>query len=454
MIALAWRLFRASGWGRSALMAACTAIVSGLLLVATAVASLPAAPAEPLFDALANPGNRGGYVFATVLLALPPLLLLHQAVRLGTADRERRLAGLRLAGATPGQVRGIGALHVGAPVLVGAISGIGVYALLRATLGRDLRFQDDAAWDGPAHASLRLVPTTVAPSWWQVVLVVAVVTLLGVAVGLLAGRGVVVTPLGVVRRAAPPPPRPWGAVPLVLVPVFGTVLWSGVLGSDVGTVVFACALVSALVVGILALAPWAAHVIGTYVAGRAGTATVLLAGRRLATEPRATGRAASAVGAVGLVAGGSASFVSGLLSTDNTAGAATHYVAVAVIGAALLGVLLLVIGSLTVHSIETLVDHRRSAAGLAAMGVPRGMLAGAQRWETGLVAVPVSLGGCQFGAVLLAVPFGVDLRIWVLCTVATLALLGVLVGAAILAASWLTRPWTVRAADPANLRTA
>ena len=45
--------------------------------------------------AVADPGVRGGTAFGTVLLTVPALALLHQAVRLGTAARERRLAALR-----------------------------------------------------------------------------------------------------------------------------------------------------------------------------------------------------------------------------------------------------------------------------------------------------------------------------------------------------------------------
>ena len=453
MIGLAWRLLRSSGWGRAALTASCTAVVAGLLLVAVAVAKLPADPAEPLFDALANPGNRGGYVFATVLLTLPPLLLLHQVVRLGTAERARRLAGLRIAGATPGQVRAIGALLVGAPALAGAVAGIGVYWVLRALLGRDLNFQDDPGWDGARLASLRLVPTTVTPTWWETLLVVALVTLLGIAVGLVAGRGVVVTPLGVVRRAAPPPPRPWGVVPLLLVPVVGPVLVGAGFGSGAAGLVVVTALVASLVVGMLALAPWVAFTTGRHVAARARTATVLLAARRLASEPRATGRAASAVGAVGLVAGGCAALVAELLSSDATGGDVTHWVGIAVVAAALVTVLVPVIGSISVHSVETLLDHRRSVAALSAIGAPSALLVRVQRWEVGLVALPVSAGGCLFGAALLGVPFGVDPAVWLLCTGATAVLVVGLVGISVLAASWITRPWTLRAIDPANLRT-
>ena len=101
MTGLAWTLARAGGLPRMLLVAACTAVVSGLLMVAVALLLLPPQPDELLFNLVADPGVRGGTAFGTVLLTLPALMLLNQAVRLGTAARERRLAALRLAGATP-----------------------------------------------------------------------------------------------------------------------------------------------------------------------------------------------------------------------------------------------------------------------------------------------------------------------------------------------------------------
>ena len=130
MTRLAWTLARAGGWSRMLLVAVCTAVVSGLLLVAVALLLLPENPPEMFFNLVADPGVRGGTAFGTVLVTVPALLL-HQAVRLGTAARERRLAALRLAGATPGQVRLLGALEVGIPSCAGGVLGLGVYALLR-----------------------------------------------------------------------------------------------------------------------------------------------------------------------------------------------------------------------------------------------------------------------------------------------------------------------------------
>src|SRR6185503_13031059 len=108
-------LTRAGGWPRMLLVGGCTAVVTGLLLVVVAILRLPAEPAERLFALVGEPGLRGGTTFATVMLCLPALLLLYQAVRLGTAAREHRLAALRLAGATPGDLRALGAVEVAVP---------------------------------------------------------------------------------------------------------------------------------------------------------------------------------------------------------------------------------------------------------------------------------------------------------------------------------------------------
>ena len=53
---------------------------------------------------------------------------------------------------------------------------------------------------------------------------VLAVTLLGVAVGALASRGLVVTPLGVTRRQRTAPPRPWGLLAMLLAAVLAPVV--------------------------------------------------------------------------------------------------------------------------------------------------------------------------------------------------------------------------------------
>ena len=456
---LAWRLAFAGGWGRAVLLACCTAVVSGLLLVAVAVLSLPRNPSEFLFGVVADPGTRGGYVFGTVLLTLPALLLLHQVVRLGTSARERRLASLRLAGATPADVRRIGAVEVGIPTFAGAVAGIAVYGLLRVVLGGELSYRENwgAPGDGSMVASLRLVPSSVTPTWWQVLAIIVAVTLLGIAVGLLAGRRVVVTPLGVTRRTNRQPPRPWGAVLLitgVLIALGYVLLYDSASGAvDVLVPLFSIAL---LVLGAVGLTPWVGYTVGRLVAARARTAGVLLAARRLTADPRAAGRAAAAVGGIGLVAGGGAALLADLLAASWHVDR-FYFVGLAITAMALVLALITVVGSLTVHSIESLMDHRRSVAALGALGAPTGLLAQAQRWETGLVAFPMSAGGTLFGAVGVGTLMGSTSAgywfWWLICSPLTLAATTALVWVAIRVAVRLTRPWTLRATNPTNLRT-
>jgi hypothetical protein len=456
MIRLGWSLSLATGRGRALLLAACTAMVSGLLLVAVAVLRLPSSPVEPLYAVVSDPGTRGGYVFGTVMLGLPPLLLLFQAVRLGTSARERRLAALRLAGATPGEVRRIGAMEVGLPAFAGAIAGIGVFGAMRAALGGELTYTDTYDGQFSSVVSLRLVPTSVGPAWWQVVLVVLAVTALGVGVGMLAGRRVTVTPLGLTRRTSSRPPRPWGLLVMFAGVVFGLIyarFYNDLGAMDVIAPILSIAL---LVVGMVSLAPWTAYVVGKAVARRARTAPVLLAARRLVADPRPAGRAAAAVGGIGLVAGGC-----GALSVDfltMSQGIDSYYlVGLGLVIIALVVALVVVIGSLTVHSVESLLDRKRSTAALTALGVPADMLIQTQRWEIGLVALPMSGAGALLGVSILG---GVGIAneggaLWLPpIGIATIALVLGLVMLAVRVSVRLTRRWTLRAADPANLRTA
>ena len=445
MTRLAWTLARAGGWSRMLLVTLCTAVVSGLLLVAVALLLLPEDPQETFFNLVEDPGVRGGTTFGTVLLTVPILLLLHQAVRLGTATRERRLAALRVAGATPGQVRLLGALEVGIPSFVGGVLGLLVYGLLRLMFG-GMSYAERA----PApflQQQLRLVPTTVAPAWWQVLLVVLAVTVLGVAVGALASRGLVVTPLGVTRRQPTAPPRAWGFLLLVLAAAIAALAvqnpsWSTVVG-------MACVALSVL--GIASLAPWLTYRVGHRLARRARSATRLLAASRMVADPRPLGRAAAAVGAIGLVSGGSGAIVADLFVTNNVE--SFYVVSLVLVFASLLVALAVVAWTLAVHTVESLLERKRSTAALVAGGASLRDLEQAQRTECALAAVPLAALGVVLGTAALVFVIDTNSPAGVVLMLANLLVTPALTWLAVVVAVRLVRPWTLRAGAAANLRT-
>lgn len=446
---------RNGGWPRAALVAACTAIVSGLLLVVVTVglfAQGSGAEPELVSGLISQEGLRGGYVLALLLICVAPLALLRQVVRLGTATREQRLASLRLAGATPGEVRRIGAVEVGIPALVGGLLGYLVFGILRLVFGGSSVDTSYVVAGSEITRELGLVPTSVGPAWWHVLVVAAGVGLIGMLAGASTSRSLVISPLGVSRQAPRRAPRPWGVLLLVLaVPLFQLSVSSS--SSDL----YALAFVATLVVGLLALAPWLAYRVGRAVAARASSVAVLMAARRLNTDARSAGRAAAAVGAIALVAGGGGVLLSELPSTYQGGSfgdvEAFYIVPIVVGGVVLLAALLLVIFSMAVHGVESFIDRKRSLAALAALGGSAQDLEAAQRWEVGLVAVPMAVVGVLIGSVpyWFLVGDGSNQYAWIPLLVdgVTVALAWL----AVRASSWITRPWLLRAAGPANLRT-
>ena len=447
---------RTGGGPRAVLVAGCTALVSGLMLVALTVVLFTlhsSREREQISDLVADAGVRGGYLLALLLICVAPLALLRQGVRLGTATREQRLAALRLAGATPGEVRRIGALEVGLPALAGGFLGYLVFAALRAVFGGHPRGEPGGAQSEVAR-QLQLVPTSVTPAWWHVVLIALGVGLVGVLAGATASRSLVISPLGVSRRAPRSAPRPWAALLLLMVvPLYLTSLENGAGTSELYTFIT----VAALVLGLLALAPWVAYRIGRTVAARSSTVAVLLAGRRLATDARAAGRAAAAVGAIAMIAGGGGVLLADLPNTSGGGGFAGvdpfYTVPIALAGLVLLAALLLVTFSMAVHGVESMVDRKRSMAALAALGASAEELERVQRWEVGLVALPMAVIGVLVGSGPLRLALGAPgPYAWIPLVVDGVTV--ALVWLAVRISTRITRPWLIRASAPANLRTA
>ena len=467
-LVLALGSFRSGGRARTIAVAACTAVVTGLLLVAVAVAQYAAVDgvAETMpggstafvgyggdvANLLWDRGVRPGYFFALLLICLVPLTLLQQVVRLGTAARERRLAALRLAGATPRQVRAIGAWEVGLPALVGAVLGVPVHLALRALFGTSATL----SWIGDPSVAreLRLVPQD-SPAWWQTALVVVAVGLLGVLVGALASRHVAASPLGVSRGGRRTAPRGWPSALLVVLAIVLTALayvpsfrsrWTD-LGLMVG--------IAALVLGVLTAAPWVAYRAGRALARRTSSPSLLLASRWLVMDARAAGRAAAAIGVIALVSGGASAFVASLVLDARANGHgvdAIYAVPAALVFMVLVGALVVTTFALVVHGVESLTDRRRSLSSLVAEGVPREVIERAVRWEVALAAVPVSVVALAGVGLLGSALLLGDPRALALHGALSVLALG-LIGLSLVTSTRLVRPWLTRATDPVNLRT-
>ena len=467
---VAWTFLRSAGWPRAALLAGTTALATALVLVALTMLLLPAEPTEALFALVAHPPLRLGTAFATALLVLPLLLMLNQVVRLGTATRERRLAALRLVGATPAEVRRIGVVEVGFPVTVGAMAGPLVFALLRELFGGqrlpaggsylDLRSTPAML---PPSLILALIPRSVTPAWWQIAVVVAAVAAAGVATGALASRHLIVSPLGVSHRARPPAPRPWGLllVGTGLAPLAAVGLSVfDVHGLGRTAAVMAGILLVAL--GVIALAPWVAFRSGQRAAGRTCDPATLIAAGHLVSDPGPAGRAAAAVGAVGIVSGAAAV----MELTVFLAPFVDPFFAIsfALVGVALILVLLVTASSVAVHAAESILDRRRVLAALVAAGTPVSVLRDSLRREAMLTSMPLSVGGVLLGAVGSGGVGAVSGRVVTFQEGVTLVLPVLFVGAQVIVTVGLTwvairiairavAPRLLKATAPANLRT-
>lgn len=451
---LALTLARASGRGRALLVVATTALSSALLLVAVSIARLSDEPttytctssctddargrlseigysAGGLIGPLQESGTRGGAVFGVVLLVVPLLLLLDQAVRLGSSSRHRRYAALAVAGATRADLRRWGAFEVGLPATAGALLGIPLWWLLRNLLGTRL-----------THSGNALVPTGTGPGAWAV-LVLAAITAYGVLVGVRSGARV--PALLCATRRLRPAPRPSGLLvllvaALLLVPAFSAT-------SELG---FIAELVL-VVLGLALLSPWLAHRVALGLVGHARSGEMLLALRRLIADPGPPGRAAAATGAVAL-AGGVIGPLVGDFRSSGLGGADDYYVLPTLL-AAILAIIAagIVAATLAIHSTETVLERRRELAALVATGVPPSTISRSQLLEVWVATLPLATLAALLGSFGYWVLGGMNVvLLWpVASTVTTIAVIA--------GAGWAThrlaRPWVRDAVQPANLRT-
>ncbi|GIH06360.1 hypothetical protein Rhe02_44270 [Rhizocola hellebori] len=165
---------------------------------------------------LNSTGLRPGLIVMATVCILPALFLIAQAARLGGPARDRRLATMRLAGATPQQSRAIAAAEQGIAVGLGALLAMAAFPLLRLALHRPtMEGVRAGGWEGdgvlftPYSGPLLPLPTDTAPAWWSWPLVALGLPVAAALLSSLALRRVFAAPTATVRRARRARPRLW-----------------------------------------------------------------------------------------------------------------------------------------------------------------------------------------------------------------------------------------------------
>ncbi|WP_410608033.1 FtsX-like permease family protein [Amycolatopsis sp. lyj-109] len=182
---------------------------------------------------------------AAVLL-LPLLIFVTTASRMGAAQRERRLAALRLIGLDARQVKRVAAAESLVGAVIGLAAGVGFFAVLRTFVADILPF------------GLRIFPQDFVPSWPLVVVIVLLVPGLAIGSALFGLRRTIVEPLGVVRQGKPVRRRMWWRWAITAI---GVLFLAATLAFDRGEGDTAAGLALAagsvfLLVGVTTLLPW------------------------------------------------------------------------------------------------------------------------------------------------------------------------------------------------------
>ncbi|MFC5833388.1 FtsX-like permease family protein [Nonomuraea insulae] len=233
---------------------------------------------------------EAGLIMATILMLFPILIFMVMVARLSAARHERRLATLRMVGATRLQTAAMTAAETGLGAVAGTIAGLLGYLAVRPILA------DIVAYGG--YQGGRFFPADLVVPPAQVIVIVAGVPVMATITAVLSLRRVRITPLSAVRGVPRRPPTAWRALPVVVC-VAGFAVDAVVLrgrpdlmaANDwVVNVLLLCSLISAVVLG-----PWACLVVGRTMVRYARRATTLIAARRIAGDPRAANRSVGGV---------------------------------------------------------------------------------------------------------------------------------------------------------------
>jgi hypothetical protein len=413
------------------------AISGALLLGALRIARLGKAElSEDIYsNYVAESGLRSGLIAILIILALLTAGLAVQALRLGTAARERRMVALRMAGASSKQLRQLTVADAAIAGLAGGLLAGPTYLLLSLVFGALPRMA-------------RILPGAEVLDVVLWIPVVAAMTAAGAMIGSL------------LHRDGPVPPAAQSATPSRTGIIVGPVLM--VLGMltarHLGYVAVTAAVAGFALFFVSISAVWI-RVIGRRLLRSGGPAN-LLTGVRLVTDSRPASRIAMLLGCCGFLVGTLADGIAAVRTDDTLDGSTAFYTTgfgLTIAGLAV--VALTALGALIVGVADQLVDQRRQFASLTALGVDLPFLRRVIRRQLTAVAAPALAVGLLLGTLIgvgqiaggAVNPF--DLGNLPIAAALTAGgwLLGHLGGAA---AGFLLRNQLRDALDPENLRAA
>jgi hypothetical protein len=421
---------------RVQLATAALALSGALLLGALRIARLGKAELSNAVysNYIAESGLRSGLIAILIILAALTGGLAVQALRLGTAARERRLTALRLAGASRKQLRQLTVTDAAIAGLAGGLLAGPAYLVLSLLFGALPRMA-------------RVLPGAELMDAVLWIPVVVMMTAAGAVIGSL------------LHRDAPVSRQPQSAAQRRTGIIAGPVLIAlGLLASPVAGYVGSTVLLAGLALFFLSTS-------GVWIRGlgrrlqRSGDPANLLTGLRLVTDSRPASRICMLLGCCGFLVGTMANGIAGIVSDDMVASPTFYTTGFGLTIAGLVLVVLTAMAALIVAVADQLVDQRRQFASLTALGVDQPFLRRVIRRQLTVVAAPALAVGLLFGTVI-----GIN-RVaggWVgpfepgtllLAAILTIAgwLLGHLGGAA---AGFLLRNQLRDALDPENLRAA
>lgn len=369
--------------------------------------------------------------FAAVLLIVPILTMGAAAARLGMTRRAENLAILRLIGLSPSAARLACVIDTLVHALVGTLIGTLVYLLTLPAWGF-LHFQGLAM-----RVSEMLLPVHLLLAG---ILLMAV---LAAASSWIAVRRASISPLGVARKQ-----QANGASKIAVLVFAGLVLaWlvvgGAVLNSLPQSFAFAVILIilGLIFAGVNAFGAWSVGLLGRLMARTARTPASLIAGRRLAEDPKSVWRSFSSVALVGFIVGCVYPVAALVVQTGDGSTFLPQDIRTGLLLTLGMSVALAAV-STAVNQASRLLDTMQEVRSLARAGAPLSVLDRARRREILLPALLIIGGAMGIGLSFLS-PVGVGAH----ATIAMAATLtGFLLSAvlAILLASESTRPLRAR----------